>query len=297
MTTVADTNGEGTSHAVVTTLQYDPLGRIRKVTKPLLGTTETQYTPGDTGGPVTSIKTINPMGHSNTTAFDPGRGLPVTITDPNGRVARNEYDAFGRLVKGWSPARSSGIQTPDVQITYQLADASTSLTKPSAVTTQTIKDDGTYAKQVTIYDGLMRPVQSQSEAHGPGRIITDTRYNDHGLAWEQTSAYLAKGEPSTTLFKRQSDSLVPSLNRMFFDGLERPVRVATYHGMTFLNNTTTTYGDTTTYVRPPASATPPPSRSPTRSAGSPRSCTTPTPTRRRRVRRRTSTTRVATRPR
>ncbi|MER5967572.1 RHS repeat-associated core domain-containing protein [Streptomyces sp. NPDC002057] len=245
-----DTNGEGTSHAVVTTMEYDPLGRIRKVTKPLLGTTETQYTPGDTGGPVTSIKTINPKGHSNTTTFDPARGLPMTATDPNGRTARNEYDAFGRLVKGWSPARSTGTQTPDVQISYQMADASSSVTRPSAVTSQTIKDDGTYAKQVTIYDGLMRPVQTQSEAHGPGRIVTDTRYNDHGRAWEQTSGYLAQGEPSVSLFKRKSDSLVPSLTRTFFDGLERPVRVATYHGMTFLNNATMAYGDTSVYIRP-----------------------------------------------
>lgn len=249
-TATYDTNGEGTSHAVVTTMQYDTLGRIRKVTKPLVGTTETQYTPGDTGGPVTSIKTINPKGHSNTTTFDPARGLPVTVTDPNGRVARNEYDAFGRLVKGWSPARSSGTQTADVVITYQMANASSTVNKPSAVTTQTIKDDGTYAKQVTIYDGLMRPVQTQSEAHGAGRIVADTKYNDHGKAWEQTSGYLAKGDPTTTLFKRKSDSLVPMLSRTFFDGLERPVRVATYHGMTFLNNATTAYGDTTTYVRP-----------------------------------------------
>ncbi|MDQ0943005.1 polymorphic toxin-type HINT domain-containing protein [Streptomyces sp. V1I1] len=249
-TSVADINAEGTSHTVVTSMQYDPLGRIRKVTKPLLGTTETQYIPGDVGGPVTSIKTINPKGHSNTTVFDPGRGLPLTVTDANGRTARNEYDVFGRLVKGWSPARSSGIQTPDVQISYQMADASSTVTKPSAVTVQTIKDDGTHATQVTIYDGLMRPVQTQSQAHGPGRIVTDTRYNDHGLAWEQTSGYLAKGEPVTSLFKRQSDTLVPSLTRTFFDGLERQVRVATYHGTTFLHNDSTTYGDTTTYVRP-----------------------------------------------
>ncbi|MBT2487693.1 hypothetical protein J7E96_03905 [Streptomyces sp. ISL-96] len=249
-TSVADTNGEGTSYAVITSMQYDPLGRIRKVTKPLVGTTETQYTPGDTGGPVTAIKTINPKGHSNTTTFDPGRGLPLTIADANGRTARNEYDAFGRLVKGWSPARSSGTQPADVIISYQMADASPTVNRPSAVTVQTLKDDGGYAKQVTIYDGLMRPVQTQSQAHGPGRIITDTRYNDHGQAWEQTSGYLAKGEPAMALFKRQSDSLVPSLTRTFFDGLERPVRVATYHGTKFLHNDTTTHGDTTTYVRP-----------------------------------------------
>jgi hypothetical protein len=96
------------------------------------------------------------------------------------------------------------------------------ITKPTAVTVQTLRDNGSYAKQVTIYDGLMRPFQIQSEAHGPGRIITDTRYDDHGLVREQTGTYLVKGEPETAQFKRKSESVVPSLTRTAYDG--RPSR-------------------------------------------------------------------------
>ncbi|MCP3820476.1 polymorphic toxin-type HINT domain-containing protein [Streptomyces sp. A3M-1-3] len=256
VTATADTNATGSAYSVVTSMTYDPLGRLRTVERPVVGTTETRYTPGDAGGPVTSITTINPKGHTNVTSFDPGRGLPLTVTDTNGRVARNEYDAFGRLVKGWSPARSSGTQEPDVKISYQLANAEPTVTRPSAVTLETIKDDGTYAKQVTIYDGLMRAVQTQSEAHGPGRIITDTRYDDHGLVSEQTGGYLAKGEPQPVQFKRVSDTLVPSLTRTRFDGLERPVRVATYHGGEFAYDAARTYGDTNTSVRPPGATYP-----------------------------------------
>ncbi len=256
LTSQASVDGTGTSYSVVTNTTYDPLGRVRTVTSPGVGTTETQYTPGDAGGPVTAIKVINAKDHAITTAFDPGRGLPLTVTDANGRVTRNEYDALGRLVKGWSPSRSSGGKSPDVEITYQPAIATAEATRPAAVTTKTLKDDGTYSSQVAIYDGLMRPVQTQSEAHGPGRVVTDTRYNDHGLVDEQTSGYLAKGEPAAELFAPRSRSLIPSWVKYRYDGLERKQRESTYHDGDFVYATYTYYSDTSTYVDPPGATAP-----------------------------------------
>ncbi|MFD5116092.1 polymorphic toxin-type HINT domain-containing protein [Streptomyces sp. NPDC058391] len=255
-TSVADINGEGTSHSVVTTTTYDPLGRVRKVTAPLTGTSETVYTPDDTGGPVTSVKTINPKGHTSLTVYDPGRALPLTVTDTNGRVTRTEYDALGRLIKGWSPSRSSGGKSPDTEISYRTAIATDDETTPAAITVKTLKDDGGYDRQVTLYDGLMREVQTQSEAHGAGRIITDTKYDDHGLVWEQTSGYLAKGDPETKLFARISDSLVPNKTRTRYDGLERTVRASVYYGGDYKYATYTSYSDTSVYVDPPGSTAP-----------------------------------------
>lgn len=194
-TSVAETNAAGTSHSIVTKTTYDPLGRVRTVIEPNAGTTEIQYTPGDAGGPVTSTKTINALGHTTTTTLDPGRGLPLTVTDPNGQVTRTEYDALGRLVKGWSASRSSGGKSADVEIDYQTAIATSDETRPAAVTVKTLKDDGTYGRQVTLYDGLLRQVQMQTEAHGPGRIIVDTTYNDHGLVDQQTGATSPRTSP------------------------------------------------------------------------------------------------------
>lgn len=256
VTSAAGINGAGTSYSIVTKTTYDPLGRVRTVTKPDAGRTETQYTPGDAGGPVTSVKTINAKGHAVTTTFDPGRSLALTVTDANGRVTRNEYDDLGRLVKGWSPSRSSGGRSPDVEIAYQEAIATSSTTRPAAVTTKTLKDDGSYSRQVTIYDGLTRQVQTQSEAHGPGRIVTDTTYDDHGLVDEQTSAYLAKGEPAAELFKPRSTSLIPSWVKYRYDGLERKVRESTYHDGDYVYATYTTFSDTSTYVDPAGSTAP-----------------------------------------
>ncbi|MET7540060.1 polymorphic toxin-type HINT domain-containing protein [Streptomyces sp. NPDC005507] len=255
-TSVAETNAAGTSHSIVTRTTYDPLGRVRTVTKPNAGTSEIQYTPGDTGGPVTSTKTINALGHATTTAFDAGRGLPLTVTDPNGRETRREYDALGRLVKGWSASRSSGGKSADVEIDYQAAIATSDETRPAAVTVKTLKDDGSYSRQVTIYDGLGRQVQTQTEAHGPGRIIADTTYNDHGLVDQQTGGYLAKDEPATELFQPKSTSLIPSWTKTRYDGLERQVRLSTYLGGDYKYATYTSYTDTSTYVDPPGSTAP-----------------------------------------
>ncbi|MFE5729935.1 RHS repeat domain-containing protein [Streptomyces sp. NPDC056528] len=259
VTAIDKIDGTGTTHSVTTTTTYDPLGRPRTVTKPGSGTTETQYTPGDSGGPVISTKTINAANHATVTTFDPGRALPLTVTDPNNRVTRTEYDDLGRLTKGWSASRSTGTQTPNVEITYQPATATPSETRPAAVTVKTLKDDGTYAGQVTIYDGLMRQVQTQSEAHGPGRIVTDTHYNDHGLLFEQTGGYLAKGEPTTELFKVQSPTLIPNSVKTTYDGLERPIRQTPYHGRTAQTSaiTTTTYNADTSVTVNPAGATSP----------------------------------------
>ncbi|NEA64611.1 ricin-type beta-trefoil lectin domain protein [Streptomyces sp. SID12488] len=258
-TSVATNPASGSGYSVVTTSTYDDLGRIRIVTAPSsvgVVKTETQYTP-DSGGPVTAVKTINPAGHTSLTTFDPGRGLPLTVTDTNNRVTRTEYDALGRLVNGWSASRSSGSQTPNVKITYQMAKATTSVTKPSTVTVETLKDDGAYAKQVTIYDGLSRPFQTQAEAHGRGRVITDTRYDDHGLAWEQTGGYLVQGEPQATQFKRKSDSLVPTMNRTQYDGLERAIKTTTLHSGKAVYSSSAAYGDDWTLTRPAGGATPP----------------------------------------
>ncbi|MGQ4385512.1 polymorphic toxin-type HINT domain-containing protein [Streptomyces sp. SAS_270] len=256
LTSEAQADGAGTAYSVVTSTTYDPLGRVRTVTAPGTGTTETQYTPGDDGGPVTSVKSINAKGHATTTTFDPGRGLALTVTDPNGRVTRNEYDALGRLVKGWSPSRSSGGKSPNVEIDYQMAIATSDRNSPAAMTVKTLKDDGSYSREVTLYDGLTREVQKQSEAQGPGRIVTDTTYDDHGLVDEVTGGYLAKGDPSSGLFAPKSKSLIPSSVKHRYDGLEREVRSSVYQGGDYKHSTYTSYSDTSTWVNPAGSTTP-----------------------------------------
>jgi RHS repeat-associated protein len=255
VTSMAEIDGTGAAHSVVTATTYDALGRVRTVTKPGAGLSETQYTPS-AGGPVTATKVINAKGHSTTTTYDPGRTLPLTVTDANSRVTRTEYDAFGRVVKGWSPSRSSGGKSPNVVIDYQPAIASPAENRPAAIVVDTLKDDGSYGRQVTLYDGLTRQVQTQAEAHGPGRIIADTFYNDHGLVGKKTGGYLAKGDPTTELFAPRSVSLIPSSTQYRYDGLEREHRASVYHGSAYKYETFRFYDEVSTTVNPPGSTAP-----------------------------------------
>ncbi|MGW2521835.1 HNH/ENDO VII family nuclease [Streptomyces sp. NPDC001617] len=246
-----DAVGTGWIRSALTT--YDPLGRIRTITNAKDDlVSRTEYTPGDEGGPVTSMKVIDDLGHTVTTTLDPGRGLVLTRTDTNGHVTRSQFDAFGRLIKGWTPSHSSGTQNPDIQISYQITSGS----KPTAVTVQSLRDDGGYDKQVTLYDGMLRPIQTQSPAHGPGRIIADTKYNDHGLTSQTNNPYLAQGEPQAEQFKPKSDTLVPSGSATTYDGLERSVKVTTIQSGTAVYSSSTTYGDDYTIAKPAGGATP-----------------------------------------
>lgn len=121
---------------------------------------------------------------------------------------------------------------------------------------RTLKDDGGYGRQVTLYDGLLRQIQTQTEAHGPGRIITDTKYDQRGLVSEQTGGYVAKGEPSTDPFQVRSPTLIPSTVKYTYDARNRVTRQTVEHGRSQKYSTTTKYADTSTYVDPPGSSTP-----------------------------------------
>ncbi|MGW1557569.1 RHS repeat domain-containing protein [Streptomyces sp. NPDC002144] len=245
-------DGKGTGWIRDTRITYDSLGRIHTSTDADDQVTTTDYTPAD-GGPVTSIKVTKPLQARVTQTLDPGRGTVLTSTDANNRVTRSEFDAFGRLAKGWLPARSSGSQSPNVQISYQMASGE----QPTAVTVQSLRDDDGYDTQVTLYDGLLRTIQTQSPATGPGRIITGTKYNDHGLVSEQQDSYLAGGAPQTRQFKPKSELAIPRSSTTAYDGLERPVKATTVQSGNPVYSSTIEYGDDYTLTKPAGGAQPP----------------------------------------
>src|SRR5690606_31828065 len=112
-------------------VSYDSHGRAVSVSDALGRTTTTAYTPA-TGGPVTRIATANPLGHTVLSELDQAWGVPLKITDANGRVTNYAYDGLGRLTAVWLPGRATD-QPANATYEYALrADA------PSAVTTRTL---------------------------------------------------------------------------------------------------------------------------------------------------------------
>ncbi|MCA5892537.1 hypothetical protein LEP48_04110 [Isoptericola sp. NEAU-Y5] len=164
---------------------YDALGRSTSVTDVLGRKSTTAYVPA-TGGPVTGTKTTTPDPDGagaaaslvTTTTLDPAWGVPVKVSDPNGKVTEATYDALGRLAKVWKPGRAKASETAHVQYTYTVRS-----TGHNAVTTKTLDTNNAYRTLVSIYDGLLRARQTQADGANRdigGRMVADTLYDSRG---------------------------------------------------------------------------------------------------------------------
>ena len=87
--------------------QHDAYGRVTVAYDADGNKTTTAYTPA-TGALPTSVKTTNPLGWTTVTAMNQARQLPVRVTDPNGEVTTETYDALGRLTSVTLPIDQGG---------------------------------------------------------------------------------------------------------------------------------------------------------------------------------------------
>ncbi|MFI1941081.1 RHS repeat-associated core domain-containing protein [Streptomyces purpureus] len=247
---------DGTPHYVtVLKTKYDGYGRETSETDALGRTTTTAYTPASGTTPPSVTVTLPKVtgqtaGFATTTTMDPERGLPVKTTDAAGYTTTNSYDALGRLTAVWEPGYSTS-NGPNVKYSYKLTPGA-----PSTVTTETLKDDGTYRTSITLYDALLRERETQTEAAGGGSVIVDTAYDSHGWAVKSSGPYYSKDRPSSTLVYAP-DNQVPTQTGTFHDGAGRVVANVAYTRASETWRTTTAYpGSDRTDVVPPLGATP-----------------------------------------
>ncbi|RPK27536.1 RHS Repeat protein [Streptomyces sp. ADI91-18] len=227
---------------------HDVYGRSLKVTGQDGQITTTAYTP-ETGAQPTQITITTPKGFTTTSTLDGLRGLTLKATDPNGRTTTSEYDAAGRLIRGWRAGRPTSSQ-PNTTFTYNLSS-----TAPSTVTTKTLHENGTWGTTTTLYDSLQRPRQTQSDAIGTvGRTVADTFYDDHGRAYAANAPYYNDQPVSGTLFVVAPEA-VPSSTLTEYDGRGRPTKTATLSLNVEQWSTTTAYGADWTATVPPAGGT------------------------------------------
>jgi RHS repeat-associated protein len=197
---------------------YDTYGRVLTATDVRGNTTTHAYTPA-TGGPVTSATETNQLGWRTTTTLAPAWGEPTSEVDINGRRTDLTYDGLGRLTGVWLPGRDKAAgASASMTFAYNLRTNA-----PTVVTTSRLNASGGYTTSHELYDGLLRPRQTQAPEAGTagGRIITDTFYDTAGRVAKTYDSYVADGAPSTSLFKPAGDNVVPAVTVTRYDAAGR----------------------------------------------------------------------------
>ncbi|WP_109506460.1 RHS repeat-associated core domain-containing protein [Nocardioides speluncae] len=255
------TTSRTTNIQVMSTTTYDALGRPKVATDAAGAKTTTNYMPADAGIPQ-SVEVINDLQHKTVTQLEPAWMVPTIVTDANNRRVETTYDALGRATAIWTPLghRPFGAE-PDYKFTYHLggADEVGDPVDDSWVRTSRYTGDGDYyIDTYETFDALLRPRQTQRPAVGPGRILTDTRYDDRGQAYMTfADAFDPDHEPSGVRWMVEEGNAVQTDTT--FDGANRPVAVKTTYLLAVEQNgttlksrtTTTTYRGNETVVHPP----------------------------------------------
>jgi RHS repeat-associated protein len=236
---------------------------------------ETRLTYTDTAtGLLQSLTTTTPNpdgsagsanGFSSTKTFNPLTGKLVSTTDLNGLVTSGTHDALGRLLTVRYPQDQSTAK-PSVEYQYTVEDSGL-----NAVLTKTLGADGaTQRVSVTLYDGLLRPFQTQVEgvdsganhqatAEERGRMITHTYYDSAGRVDKKTAAWWATGVPAAVPVEPIA---VPSSQTTFeYDGAGRPTAQVFWVGTSSNTEdekwrTVTDYNGATILQIPPMGGTP-----------------------------------------
>ncbi|GAA0318118.1 type IV secretion protein Rhs [Actinoallomurus spadix] len=218
--------------------------------------TTTTYHQVTSGGLVDQTVVTNALGHTETTTYQPAWAARTSVQDANGRTTLQQYDPLGRLTKVWLPGRTSSM-SPHMQFTYTI-----SKDEPAVVSTQQLMWDGsTYSTSYQLFDGLLRPVQTQApakvDAGGTvtGRMISDAFYDSSGRVFKTNDPYYNETAPSGTLYA-PTDNAVPGQTVTTYDGQGRPTVEAFQKLGVEQWHTTTTYTGDSVSVVPPKGSTP-----------------------------------------
>jgi YD repeat-containing protein len=253
----------GPVYLTTKTAKYDKHGRSVETTDALGHIAKTGYTPAE-GGPVTEVAITGPTGLVSKTLVEPALGAPLKVIDPNNRVTETSYDPLGRRAQVWLPNRPRGSNPEgSAQYAYQVARD-----KPVVVTTSGVGPNGVFVSSNAIYDGLLRPRQTQQPGVGirrepgkpevpmdEGRLITDTRYDSQGRVYKTTQPYYNSGAVDANLWLA-ADAEVPGLTRTKYDGAGRAVESVYQSGAFDRWKRLTTYDGDRTSITPPAGGTP-----------------------------------------
>ncbi|WP_304453414.1 RHS repeat-associated core domain-containing protein [Nocardiopsis sp. YSL2] len=209
---------DGDGAPVYTTVReaaYDEYGQQVEVTDAEGQVNETVEYSYD-NGLITGFTVTNALGHTVENHVDPARGIVHAEIDANDRRTDTAYDPLGRLTEVWLPDRpKSNDMTPNMKFGYSITENA-----PAAVSTSTILNDGSYETSYEIYDGFLRPRQTQAPGPDGGRLVSDTFHNGIGRVAKTNDTYYASDEPSGDLLEVRNGD-VQGQTVYIYDGAER----------------------------------------------------------------------------
>ncbi|MGC5342385.1 RHS repeat-associated core domain-containing protein [Streptomyces sp. DT171] len=241
---------------------YDGYGRVKSTSDSTGSSSTTVFTPATATKPgsftVTGTELVAgtaSSAQSVVTEFDGVRSQPTATVDANGKRSEAQFDALGRLTKAWLANRpKASSPTPSLEYSYLIAEGSI-----AAVVAKKLKNDGSQTASYILYDGWLRPRQSQSVGPDGGRLVDDTFYDERGLVERTYAPYYATGAPGAELFGVTAQGAVDTQTVNEYDGLGRPTVTRTLQGNgvgTELSRTTTTHSADLVTVDPPTGTTP-----------------------------------------
>ncbi|GHJ48549.1 type IV secretion protein Rhs [Catellatospora sp. TT07R-123] len=248
------TSAGGPVWLIVATEAFDAYGRGVDATDARGNHTLTAYTPAS-GGPVTRITTTNPNTWSSYQDLEPAWGSVTAKVDVNSRRTDISYDALGRITQVWLPnhLKATYPAQPSSQFAYLVRNSG----GPTAVTTQKLNAASAYVNTYALFDGLLRPRQSQSPSQAAGNvgtIFSETKYDALGRESVVSTHFDASVQPSTTLFTIL-DWQPKTLTLKQYDRADRAVVEIMKSAGAEISRTTTTYGGDRVSVVPPAGGT------------------------------------------
>lgn len=214
---VASWNGSTPNWVTTSRATYDAHGRPLEVFDELDRKTTHGYTPAG-GGPVLGNSLTNALGHTTTSVIEPAWGRAVSTVDANGLATALTYDGLGRVTNAWLPGRAKATQTPNMQFEYLVRNNA-----PSAVTVKTLLPvNEAYKTTITLLDGSLRDRQTQAQAPGGGRLVSDTIYDSRGLVdWQSHEFYDSSNSPPSTTLIGAGQPQIPGLVQYVYDGAGR----------------------------------------------------------------------------
>jgi RHS repeat-associated protein len=246
--TVTWTTADG-SNPIITAAAYDAYGRVTSATDGRGKTTTTAYNPtgssgaGDANDLPTAVKVTDPLGHTTSTALDPGRGLTLSAMDANGNTTSYAYDGLGRRTTETDPGTDDGAT-----ITHAYTISASS---PSLVHTTTRIDASTTSQTWAYVDGWGRSIETQTQTPtGSGRIVTATGYDDAGRVAFTDGPDENSADPGSGLLNAGPDA--SAFNTVTtYDGAGRPLTVTQRRQTTAWSTVTNGYaGDRSWSINP-----------------------------------------------